>query len=68
MRKYLKVGIFHVGGTGSAPLPVHFRAFQQKYRKIGRLSFDIIKKKVIFVRFNAALSMRQGPSAINTNH
>lgn len=44
------------------------RAFQQKYRKIGRLSFDIIKKKVIFVRFNAALSMRQRPSAINTNH
>ena len=24
MRKYLKVGIFHVGGTGSAPLLVHF--------------------------------------------
>jgi len=24
MRKYLKVGIFHVGGTGSAPPPVHF--------------------------------------------
>lgn len=24
MRKYLKVGIFNVGGTGSAPAVVHF--------------------------------------------
>lgn len=27
----------------------------KKYRKIGGFSFDIIKKKVIFVRFNAVV-------------
>lgn len=40
----------------------------KKYRKIGGISFDITKKKVIFVHFNAVARLVPRPSAIDTSH
>lgn len=34
MRKYLKVGIFHVGAPGSAPAVVHFVHFSKNIVKL----------------------------------
>ncbi len=43
-------------------------AMVKKYRKIDGISFDITKKKVIFVRFNAVARRVPRPSAIDTSH